>query len=731
MIYNYEASGDIFTFGDSEYAIISFIEISTGSIVIYGDSDESNAYKGSGYVTIYESSICICRPKYVSDGFVNATNTTSSLYKFNIDFSYSFLYDINQSFETSYDFLYNVGELPLRTFRVTGRKYYNCDYIPFCGIPHGLNRMFQEIVARSLQEVCQFLSDVNWTWPIETIERSVHPIESFFAIGSTGIATNGEFVPTSNQFEVVPFSQIPQCLQFTVLPTPTVKIGVSTSVLKMNVFAATGGIRIDGSVKLTSSYVGSGIILLSGSAEFSNNYFDYIGSGDSLIYGESELVYSYRTFEGSGNIIVGGNPEVISPNWKYNGSGNIVASNNALMRFKLSFVSTGKSDTYPTYAGIIVYGNAEYPILQKANGGILINGIAISSTPYISNYAEGNVFVFGTASIVSPYFSYETDGKITVGGSILVKIASYAYEPYSGSIFIDGTVDTRYSSLGDFWYTTILSSVSLGDSSLSFLSGYKYKGNGIIDLSGTIASSLFFADNISMGMTVEISNFEVSFSESVSQTMSPISETVNTTCGLCNAIPKILYLKHNFEKATVLKEFLDNNRFSLSENIEMFYSARTESWQRSFHFSGIGNTNTAENWQINIEWSCVNYFGENKLSSNLWKFSLYVNKVNLVNGDDVDSRILAYFPSEDICISASSYGLDFTINVHFRDNFLTNNFNVVVDNFTIYDSIGLFNGTYWNANTLNCRILEKLTLRDVSAIDITSIRPKAPTQFYL
>jgi hypothetical protein len=110
---------------------------------------------------------------------------------------------------------------------------------------------------------------------------------------------------------------------------------------------------------------------------------------------------------------------------------------------------------------------------------------------------------------------------------------------------------------------------------------------------------------------------------------------------------------------------------------------------------------------------------------------LYVNKTNLVTGDDVDSRILAYFPSEDICVSASSYGLDFTINVHFRDNFVINNFNVVVDNFTIYDSIGLFNGTYWDANTLNCRILEKLTLLDVSVIDITSIRPQAPTQFYL
>lgn len=731
MIYNYEASGEIFTSGESEYAIISFVEISNGSIVIYGDSDESNSYKGSGYATIYGSSHCVCRAKYVSNGFINVTNTTSSLYNFNIDFSYSFSYDVHQSFQTSYDFSYNVGELPLRTFRVTGRQYYNCDYIPFCGIPNGLNRMFQEIIARSPQEVCQFLSDVNWTWPIETIERSVHPIESFFAIGSTGIATNGEFVPTSNQFEVVPFSQIPQCLQFTVLPTPLVKMGVSTSLIEINFFAATGGITIGGSVKLISSYVGSGTILLSGSADFSNNYFSYIGSGYSLIYGESELVYSYRAFEGSGNIIVEGNPEVISPNWKYNGFGNISTSDDALVQFKLSFVSTGKSDTYPTYDGIIIYGNAEYPILQNATGGVLVNGISISNTPYIWNYAEGNALVFGNASIVSPYFSYVTDGAITVGDSILVNIASYAYEPDSGFILIDGTVETRDSSLGDFWYTTILSPILLEESSLSFLSGYKYKGSGIIDLSGTIASSLFLANNIGMGMVVEISTFEVNFSESVGQVMIPISETVNTACGLCNAIPKILYLKHNFDKSKVLKEFLDNNGFSLSENIEMFYSTRTESWQRSFHFNGMGNTNTVENWQINIEWSCVDYFGENKLSSNLWKFSLYVNKTNIATGDDADSRILAYFPSEDICVSASSYGLDFTINVHFRDNFVTNNFNVVVDNFTIYDSIGLFNGIYWNANSLNCRILEKLTLSDVSVIDITSIRPKAPTQFYL
>lgn len=731
MIYNYEASGDIFTSGESEYAIISFIEISSGSIVIYGDSSESNIYKGSGYANIGGSSICVCRLIYVSDGLINATNTTSSLYNFNIYFSYSFSYDVNQSFETSYDFSYNVGELPLRTFRVTGRQYYNSDYIPFCGIPNGLNRMFQELVARSLQEVCQFLSDVNWTWPIETIERSVDPIESFFAIGSTGIATNGEFVPKSQCFEPVPFSQIPECLQFTVLPTPTVKMAISTSVLKMNICAATGGIVIGGSVELKSSYVGSGAILLSGLADFSNNYFSYIGSGDSLIYGESELVYSYREFEGSGNINVGGDPEIISPIWTYNGLGDISVSDDALLQFKLSFVSDGKSDTYPIYAGIIIYGNAEYPILQNSNGGILINGFSISSTPYILNYAEGNAFVFGTASTISPYFSYETDGAIAVEGSILLKVASYAYEADSGFILIDGTCESRYSSLGDFWYTTILSPILLEESSLSFLSGYKYKGSGIIDLSGTIASSLFLVNNIDMAMAVEISNFEVNFSESVNQAMTPISETINTACGLCNAIPKTLYLKHNFDNSKVLKAFLDNNGFSLDENIEMFYSARTESWQRSFSFRGTGSTNIAEKWQINIEWSCVNYFGEDKLSSNLWKFSLYVNKINILTGDDVDSKILAYFPSEDICISANSYGLDFTINVHFRDNFVTNNFNVVVDNFTIYDSIGLFNGTYWNANTLDCRILEKLTLLDVSVIDITSIRPQAPTQFYL
>ena len=159
-------------------------------------------------------------------------------------------------------FNFNVGELPLRTFRVVGVEYYNCDNIPFCAIPNGLNRMFQEIIARDLGEVCQFLTDVNWTWPIADIQRSIHPVNSFIAIGSTGIAINGLPVPPSNEFVSVPFSKIPECIPFTVVATTVVSMGIKTGIIELSYYEASGGITINSQAKLERKYISSGNISL-------------------------------------------------------------------------------------------------------------------------------------------------------------------------------------------------------------------------------------------------------------------------------------------------------------------------------------------------------------------------------------------------------------------------------------------------------------------------------------
>ena len=56
---------------------------------------------------------------------------------------------------------------------------------------------------------------------------------------------------------------------------------------------------------------------------------------------------------------------------------------------------------------------------------------------------------------------------------------------------------------------------------------------------------------------------------------------------------------------------------------------------------------------------------------------------------------------------------------------------VPVDVFTYFDDLGLFNGSYWDANTFTGRVMDTNIVDDVNTIDISSIRPEPQSQFYV
>lgn len=124
-------------------------------------------------------------------------------------------------------------------------------------------------------------------------------------------------------------------------------------------------------------------------------------------------------------------------------------------------------------------------------------------------------------------------------------------------------------------------------------------------------------------------------------------------------------------------------------------------------------------------------YSENILSSAMWKFGLYIRRVDEVNFDSHETRLLILFPSEDICTRINSYGVDFTFNFHFRDEYVTNEMFVPVDVFTYFDDLGLFNGSYWDANSFIGRVMDTNIVDDVNTIDISSIRPEPQSQFYV
>ena len=119
------------------------------------------------------------------------------------------------------------------------------------------------------------------------------------------------------------------------------------------------------------------------------------------------------------------------------------------------------------------------------------------------------------------------------------------------------------------------------------------------------------------------------------------------------------------------------------------------------------------------------------MGSSLWKFGIYANRKIVATDIDYDTRLVSFFPSEEICAEASRRGLDFSFGFNFANSYVTNSLGIVIDNFTIYDNIGMFKGSYWRANDFSCRIMAADLIADQTVNDLTYIKPLPPTQFYV
>lgn len=734
MSTNFTASGLITISGSPESSSSYFSATGFGGVVISGDSEIKGAisYEGSGSPII--TGFFISHFGVSGSASVDISYLAEAQVSVSVFYSFPFSFDVYNNFEFSHAFSYDIGNLPVRTFRVVGVEYNNCDNIPFCAVPNGKNRMFQELLVTNLKEVCDFLLSVNWTWPIAEIQRSVEPFDAFVVDSSTGLNVYGQLPPATNQFVTVPYADIPACLPFTVRPTPTVAIGLSSSLINVFVSTSSGSIHTSGSVGMGWEAMGSGSISMNGSAESLPNYQIYFGSGDLSIDDSALLTYSYRDHTATGGVLFSGEFGVVSPNLSWTASGIIAISSSANVIFKLIFNPSGGSIAYPSNAGINIKGGAYYPILQLGSGTIQTSGLAAINRPLYHEYMSGGCVVSGSSRFVSPYHSFAGDGAALISGNIAVFKASYSFfGDDSTPVYMDGTANTMDSIGGNFWYTALLQPITIDGSPDVSTNGLRQIANGSINISGAMDTDIYLAPAIGIGAFSEIELLEISFSKEFTTDLVATNFTIATTCSSCSAMPDTLYFRHNLQNGSFLNDFLKRNNITIPQSIQMLYSPKTETWQASMHFRGVGGDNSSqiERWQINMDWSCVSQYSENPLSSSMWKFGLYIKRVDENNFDKHETRLLILFPSEDICTRINSYGVDFTFNFHFRDEYVTNDMFVPIDTFTYFDDLGVFKGSYWDANSFFGRVMDTDIVDEINTIDISSIRPEPQSQFYV
>lgn len=755
--YALSADGGISASGMSESASSYFLQVGSGSAQTAGSAVQRKNLRtsGSGSVSLAASSassitrydyepfglcssgssgLCVCRPTFSGSGSVTVSYPSSSPSNFLSEWALEVSYDVYQTLEVHKDISYDVGDLPFRTWRVVGVEYYDCNHIPFCAVPNGLNRMFQEIIARSLKEVCQFLTDVNWTWPIAEVQRSIYPAEAFIAVGSTGLNTLGYPVPSTNQFVSVPYSQVPECLFFSVPTTDDVSMGMFSEVEIALAYYASGSLQVLGSASTTKKFSGSGYVSLSGSSDCLFAPRQYESSGSMQIVGESEITKDSWFYEASGSVLTSGDSLEGSQYFNYSGSGQVSTGASAQSLVRLTFASSGYSDVYPNYAGVNVGGDAYYPILQAGGGSFQISGSGVASMKRYSYLGDGSALLDGLSVSVSPYQQYSAAGGAAVSGDIVIGKASFQIVVDDSSpISMGGTSLNRDSSSGSFWYTAILQEILTSGSSSGAISSFYYDGSGFAHVDGAVDCDIYLAGEVSAGMFAQAEYVEISFGSEFASDLPPVTADVTTTCSGCPAIPNVLYMSNNLSQANVFGEFMMRNNIQLGDYFTLYFNSKTDSWQTSMHYSGVGgdNSQAQESWQINMDWSCVSQYGEDYLSSSMWKFALYIRQKNVMIGKSRESRMVILFASDYICQQASAFALDFIFDFHFRNDYVTNNLGFSVDVFNHFDTIGAFSGSYWDANNFTCRVSTVPIVGIYNTIDISAERPAPRQQFYV
>jgi hypothetical protein len=197
-------------------------------------------------------------------------------------------WNIQNLIEFKKTFVWDVGELPMRWYRIEGCCNYalsgaeqtgGCDVIPIatndakCQGASAKTTFVQNVAARNLAGVCEYLQENRWHWPICSIKRWSRPADNRFV----------EDNDVCNTLEPVSYCDVAECFEFC-LHTDVV-IGIKAKAIFVpNVVRYTGSGTISVAGATESEIVSGG--------EYGYD-FAYHGSGTISLSGEasSEIVW--------------------------------------------------------------------------------------------------------------------------------------------------------------------------------------------------------------------------------------------------------------------------------------------------------------------------------------------------------------------------------------------------------------------------------------------------------
>ena len=182
---------------------------------------------------------------------------------------------------------------------------------------------------------------------------------------------------------------------------------------------------------------------------------------------------------------------------------------------------------------------------------------------------------------------------------------------------------------------------------------------------------------------------------SVVTVLQPASRSI-TACGICTAIPAVLYVSHNLNVGAFYN-FSLNNKIILPNYFAMHYSKVTECWTSNYSVVGSGSA-SEERWSFTFKWACTS--SGNSSDNFLWKFSILMNRYFLDTGKDEDSIVHAFFPAENLCKKISNFYKEFSFALNTKTKNVINDMVEVNEEVVLSDNIGMFTLSDWKKNPL-------------------------------
>ena len=691
------SSGNLFIGGQLE-ANKSFTFNATGGILISGNHKLNYFYYPDGYEIELSGS---------TDINVNGV------------FDLVISYEIYKEFHTDLEIKYDVGDLPLAWYRVEGCcKFINpsddypsgCEVAPLeandpqCAGALGRQKYVQNILAKSVKELCSILKASNWDWTICKIGKFTRP---------PTLAQPGYDAACNIIEDQVKYCDIPECLQLCVQSNISEKFAYSFDgffvVTKEQ--EATGSIYISGNTPaaiLPWKFTATGDITVSGEVDFVITQYLESASGQIDVNGESDCASSNFVVDSSGEILLTGSSSVVSPYYKYNiVSGNINLSGETASYVKYQII-TGVLDSFIYFIGAAEYPYRYYPTGLNASGeGIVLDVSTL--TGRISGYSfttEGNITIDGNASYVSPYYYYESSGEIVTSGTGSIRRNSYHYWPDGLTLTVEGESVTEKLPDGYFRYKSE-GQMEVYNSFDYYILIYRYNvEDGEVFVSGNSDTDSSYKgiknEDFGFGMS-SLQSFNPNAVEPTTG-ISPSDNTniATTACENCATIASTLYLTTNLFNSTYMKNMFTLNNIVIPDEFKLFYSSRLNSWVSTSHYTGVDNKNLNIPIQmtINFEFSCVNELGEDYLGDNYLKFFMMVKVKDTVTKKETKSRVLVLFPAKQTCYNVNSNNFDLIFSVSTKNNYVAVPFDVLVDYVVVNDDLGLFTNAFWNDNLL-------------------------------